>query len=476
MSAPRALPIVAIVGRPNVGKSTLFNRLVRRRDAIVEDTPGVTRDRHYGRVGWFDRDFIVVDTGGLDPAARDSIGTSARLQAEAAVGEADLVVFLLDGRAGVNPADAEVADVLRQSGTPVLAVVNKVDGGGQESLVHDFHGLGFDPLIGVSAAHGRSVPSLVRTVLDTLGDAAPESAGVGEGGEDGLGPLRVAVVGRPNAGKSTLVNRLCGEERSIVDAAPGTTRDAIDTPLSVRGKDYLLIDTAGIRRRPKVRARVERFSVVKAFAAVERAHVVLLLVDATTGIADQDLRIAEQVAESGKAIAILVNKWDAIQGVQGPMGPRAVEAEVKHRLKVLPYAPVLKISGRAGTRCAKILPLVNELRRNQMRRIATSTLNRLMQLWYEAHHPAVHRGKPVRFYYASQVDVAPPTFLFSVSAPAGVRPAYRRYLSNKLREKLGFEGTPIRLRFKAHREPREPGSGRSGGKGRGSRRSGRSRR
>jgi len=444
------LPIVAIVGRPNVGKSTLFNRLVRRRSAIVQGTPGVTRDRNYGEACWLSRRFLAVDTGGFDPRADAPVDAGVREQARLAVEEADLVLFMVDGRDGLTPADEEVAALLRVSGRPLLAVVNKVDGPGQDGLIHDFHRLGLDRLLAVSAEHGRGVRPLAEAVVELLG-----AAGVGEEPvEEDNNETRVAVLGRPNAGKSTLVNRLCGEERLLVTDQPGTTRDAIDTPLEARGRRYKLIDTAGIRRRPKVRDPVERYSVLRAFQAVDRAHVVLLLVDATRGIADQDLRLVELVAERGRSLAVLVNKWDEVPATSVDVpGREDVLAEVQHRLSFARWAPLLTISGKHGLRCGRILPLVDRLRGVQRERIATGRLNRDLDRWYQAHHPAVYRGKPLRFYFVTQVDVFPPTFVFSVSAAEGVRPAYRRYLANRLRDVYGFPGTPIRTRFQTHREP-----------------------
>ena len=458
------LPLVAIVGRPNVGKSTLFNRLVRRRAAIVQDTPGVTRDRNYGEACWESRRFVAIDTGGFDPTAEAEVEAGVRQQAAAAVEEADLVLLLLDGRAGLLPADEEVAAVLRASGRPTLAVVNKVDGPGQDGLVHDFHRLGFDPLLPVSAEHARGMRGLVEAILAALGEAAPLE------GEEADDEIRVAVVGRPNAGKSTLVNRLCGEERVLVASEPGTTRDAIDTLLEAGGRRYRLIDTAGIRRRPKVTGAVEHYAVVKAFSAVERAHVVLLLVDAGDGLADQDLRLAELVAERGRSLAILLNKWDSVSESPDRHPSREeVLADVARRTAFVAWAPVLTVSGKTGQRCRRLLPLVDRLRAAQVERIQTGVLNRDLQRWYEAHRPAVFRGKNLRFYYAAQVGVLPPTFVFSVSAAAGVRSAYRRYLINRLRDEYGFPGAPIQLRFKTHHEPGERRQGKASGARRGRR-------
>ena len=457
-----ALPIVAIVGRPNVGKSTLFNRLRRQRAAIVEDTPGVTRDRHYGEAELDDRRVMLVDTGGLDPDSDDPLQAGTHDQAEAAIAEADLVVFLLDGRDGLTPIDEDVAATLRKRGGDVICVVNKVDGPRQEELILEFHRLGLGELTAISAAHGRGINAFVDRLVAALGESAPA---VGEGDEpEEDGAIRVAVLGRPNAGKSTLINQLCGDERMLVSDIPGTTRDAVDTRVEVAGAAYVLVDTAGIRKKSKVRGGAERFSVIRAFDAVERADVVFLMVDGAGGVGDQDLRLAELALDRGRSLAILVNKWDVVR--QRDKGHAAtsdvVLDDVRHRLRFADFAPLKTLCAVDGKGTRGLLALAGKLKKAQTKRVSTADLNKRVQQWYQAHHPATWRGKHVRFYYASQVAIGPPTFIFSVSEAQGVRPAYRRYLRNKIRQQFGFEGAPIVLKFRSHREREEGGRRRTG--------------
>ena len=445
-------PVIALVGRPNVGKSTLFNRLTRTRDALVADYPGLTRDRKYGDGRLGDYLYTVVDTGGIGEND-DGIDAPMTEQSLMAVGEADLVLFMVDGRAGLTAADEQIATELRKLPKPTYLVVNKTDGIDPDTAMADFYALGLNEVLPIAAAHGRGVRSMIETVLEAFPDLEPYYDEQGEPVDTNDGSIRVAVLGRPNVGKSTLINRMLGEERVVVFDHAGTTRDSIEIPFERMDKAYTLIDTAGIRRRSKVNAGAERFAVIRAFDAAERSDVVLLTLDATRGVADQDLRIAELVLDRGRSLAILVNKWDLVDD------GRELLSDVRHRLRFADFSPLLTVSAATGRGCSKILSLASRLRTEQRRRIPTGELNRRLKVWYDAHHPPSWRGRHVRFYYASQVGISPPTFLFSVSAAKGVRPAYRRYLTNRLRAEFGFDGSALALKFKTHREDRDPGRG-----------------
>ena len=430
-----SVPIIAIVGRPNVGKSTLFNRLLRGRKAIVDDTPGVTRDRLYGEFDWRGRRFILVDTGGFEA---DPIGIMAqvRAQAEQAVAEADVILLLVDAKDGLTPADAEVAGLLRKAARrPILLVVNKVDAAGQESLAADFHRLGFEPMYPVSAEQGQGIGELLDAVASQVAETEappPESAAV-----------TVAVIGRPNVGKSSLVNRILGAERVLVNPEPGTTRDAVDTRFSYRGRDYILVDTAGIRAKGRIGRSVERYSVSRALAAVRRADVALILLDAVEGVTVQDTKIGGEAHEAGCASILVVNKWDL------RAGERDVDAEyrlaLQEKFKYLAYAPIAFVSALTGHRVMPLFRLIDAVAGERERRIPTPELNAVIQEAVTRRPPPAERGRPVRFRYATQVGVKPPTFL--CFATAGSRPhfSYLRYLENCLREAYGFRGTPIRL-------------------------------
>ena len=569
-----ALPLVAIVGRPNVGKSTLFNRLVGRRAAIVEDLPGVTRDRHYGEAELLGERFFVVDTGGFEPAAEDGMLKAMRRQAEVAVEEADVVIALFDGREGLLPADREIVRLLERSGKPVHYGVNKIDGPRHDPLVAEFWELGVAMLWPLSAQHGGGYLDLMEAALADLPPAAEESDDEGP-----LGPTRVAIIGKPNVGKSTLVNRLLGEERLLTADAPGTTRDAIDAWLALppdpgaveraraaleafdgavapapsthdlpadppRGADqgahgarqgeggevgsaargaqgeddaggldglggaggegdavdfeaplgeglgellapaserdfdvdeasealaaererardrleeavaraeaprrYLLIDTAGVRRRKWVEGPLERYSIVKSFKSIDRADVCLLLVDATQGVVSQDAKLAGLIRAKGKACVLLVNKWDAVADKDTYTAGRFVR-QLREDLAFISYAPIVFISGLTGQRTHRILPAVDRAREAWLTRISTAALNRFLADTVARKPPPVHRNKRPRFFYATQVSAGPPTFLIMTSEPKAVHFSYRRFLANRIRERWGFEGTPIRLVFR----------------------------
>jgi GTP-binding protein len=430
-----SVPIIAIVGRPNVGKSTLFNRLLRGRKAIVDDTPGVTRDRLYGEFDWRGRRFILVDTGGFEA---DPIGIMAqvRAQAEQAVAEADVILLLVDAKDGLTPADAEVAGLLRKAARrPILLVVNKVDAAGQESLAADFHRLGFEPMYPVSAEQGQGIGELLDAVASQVAETEappPESAAV-----------TVAVIGRPNVGKSSLVNRILGAERVLVNPEPGTTRDAVDTRFSYRGRDYILVDTAGIRAKGRIGRSVERYSVSRALAAVRRADVALILLDAVEGVTVQDTKVGGEAHEAGCASILVVNKWDL------RAGDRDADAEyrlaLQEKFKYLAYAPIAFVSALTGHRVMHLFQLIDAVAAERERRIATPELNAVIQQAVARRPPPAERGRPVRFRYATQVGIKPPTFLCFATASSHLHFSYLRYLENCLREAHGFRGTPIRL-------------------------------
>lgn len=433
-------PVIAIIGRPNVGKSTLFNRLARKRQAIVEDEPGVTRDRLYTEALWDERAYILVDTGGFEPAVKEGIEVRVREQAEAAIAEADAVLFLLDGREGLTPADEELARRLRRAEKPVFYVVNKIDGErAEENLLADFYRLGVEPLYAVSAEHGRGVGDLMDEVLKALPPPVPEE----EPREDGV---RVAIVGRPNVGKSSLLNRLIGKPRAIVDAAPGTTRDAIDTPLVREGRKYVFIDTAGLRRKSRITAAVEKHSTLRALRSLERCDVALVLIDGFEGLTEQDARIAQFAAENGRAILLVVNKWDLVAKETNTM--KEYQERIRREMKTLDYAPILFISALSGQRVGKIFAAIEEVAREHRKRISTGELNRWLEKTIQEHPLPVFRRHAVKLYYISQVAVAPPTFLLFTNDPRGVDEEYTRYLARRLRAAYGFAGTPLRLFFR----------------------------
>jgi GTP-binding protein len=430
-----AAPIVAIVGRPNVGKSTLFNRLLGGRRAIVDDMPGVTRDRLYGEIEWRGRRFVLVDTGGLEPAGT-GIMAQVRAQAEQAVAEADAILFLADGKEGLMPADAEVARLLRQGASrPILLVVNKVDSVSQTALAADFYRLGFDPLYPISAEQGQGIGDLldaVTSVIPTTGEATEET-----------GAITVAVVGRPNVGKSSLVNRILGTERVVVSAEPGTTRDAIDTRFSYQGRDYILVDTAGIRAKGRLGRSVERYSVSRALAAVRRADVVLILVDGVEGVTDQDTKIGGEAHEAGSASILVVNKWDCRAGQ--PDAADEFRLALQEQFKYLAYAPVAFVSALSGLRVMSLFRTIDAVAAERARRIPTPELNAAIQEAVGRRPPPANRGRAVRIRYATQTGIKPPTFVLFTTTSGKIHFSYMRYLENCVRETYGFRGTPIRL-------------------------------
>ena len=435
-------PLVAIVGRPNVGKSALFNRLTRSRRALVERVAGTTRDRQYGACTWRGRRFRVVDTGGMEGPEADPFGELVRGQVDEALSEAELLLLVVDAAVGVTAADEAIANLLRRSERPVLLVANKGDRREARANVHELYRLGLGEPLLISAYHAEGTGELLDTMLDLLpGAPAEEEAETGEGER----PLRIAIVGRPNVGKSSLVNAVLGEERTIVSEVPGTTRDAIDTPFTFEQWPMILVDTAGIRRRGKIGRGVERHSVQQAERAIARADVVFLLIDAAEPTAAQDTHIAGRVAEQGKGLVLVVNKWDLAE----PATDRHQFARrVDHRYRFVPWAPVHFSSALTGEGIAELLQLavhVNDVRR---RRMQTSELNRIVQRAVAEHAPRVVGSRRLKLLYVTQAEVEPPTFVFFVNDPALLHFAYRRYLENRIRDAFGFEGTAIRMRFR----------------------------
>lgn len=435
-------PVIAIIGRPNVGKSTLFNRLVGGRRAIVDDRPGVTRDRHYGETTWGGRTLVLVDTGGFDPDARGGLVAQVREQARRALAEADLVFLVVDAKEGLTPADAEVARILRREARmPAVLVVNKVDAGGQEPASAEFYRLGCQQLFPISAEGGRGIGDLMDAAVALL----PEAAEAEEEAE----VTTVAVVGRQNVGKSSLVNRILGEERVLVSPEPGTTRDAIDTHCTVGGRRYCLIDTAGIRAKGRTGRSLERYAVSRALAAVRRCDVALVLLDGVEGPTVQDTKVAGAAHEAGCGAILVVNKWDLVTGDRATA--EAFARTLRERFKYLDYAPILTISALTGLRVLRLFPLIDAVQRERRRRIPTPELNRLVEEAVAKISPPAHRGRPVKIRYATQAETRPPTFVFFVNEAGGLHFSYQRYLANRIREAYGFMGTPIRLIFRGRR-------------------------
>ncbi|MBN1303739.1 MAG: ribosome biogenesis GTPase Der [Anaerolineales bacterium] len=451
-------PTVALVGRPNVGKSTLFNRLAGERLAIVDDTPGTTRDRLFAESDWNGRAFNIVDTGGIDPTHGGhtplSIGSAdfieqIRFQAEVAVHDADAVILVVDGEAGVTPPDIEVAEILRRSQKkqpdgsfkpPVFLVVNKCESQARRDLVGEFYELGLGEPYPISAIHGTNTGD----ILDDLVASFPEQ----ESEEDQN--IKIAIAGKPNAGKSSLLNRLVGEERAIVSPIPGTTRDAVDTQIEFDGLPITLIDTAGIRRRGRIAPGVEKFSVLRSMKAIERADVALLLIDATTGITAQDAHIAGFIKDAWKSCVVLVNKWDAIEKDNYTM--EDYSRRIKTDLNFMDYVPLLFISAKTGQRVNQVLPIALRVQEERLARLTTSQINQVIQLAQDAHPAPSKSGRSLKMYYGTQVRSDPPTFLVFVNDPKLAHFTYRRYLENRIRDTYSFVGTPIRVVLKGKKE------------------------
>lgn len=430
-----AKPIVAIVGRPNVGKSTLFNRLVGARKAIVEDIPGVTRDRLYDNTDWLDREFIVIDTGGIRMDERDTLTREIKMQAELAIEEADVIVFVVDGRNGITSEDEEVADLLRRSDKPIVLVANKIENFGKQMDYFDFYSLGLGDPIPISAMHGMNTDELMDAIVNNFKTPAREF-------EDD-DTTKIALVGRPNVGKSSLVNAFLGEPRVIVSDIPGTTRDSIDTLFQYNGKKYTLIDTAGIRKKSRIKESTEKYSVIRSLKSIEQADVVLIMLDAMEGVIEQDQRIAGYVAEQAKANIIVVNKWDLVEKDENTMNK--FDKNIREDLKFLSYSPTMYVSALTKKRIFKILEIVDFVAEQHNRRITTAELNRVINEAMMLNPLPGGGNKKVKIYYTTQVRTAPPTFVLFSNHPDLVHFSYLRYLENVMRRNFGFEGTPIKL-------------------------------
>lgn len=438
-----AKPLVAIVGRPNVGKSTLFNKICKRRIAIIEDTPGVTRDRIFQDAEWLGYQFVLVDTGGIEPESEDIILAQMRRQAEMAMEAADVILFLTDAKAGLVSADYEVADMLRRTDKPVVLAVNKVENKHDQESVYDFYNLGIGAVHEISAEQSLGLGDLLDEIVSYF-DRVQEPE------EDAT---YIAIVGKPNVGKSSLANKILGQQRSIVSDIPGTTRDAIDTPFYRDGKKYILTDTAGMRKKGKIeRDSVERYSVIRSLAAVRRADIVLTLIDAEQGITEQDVKIAGYVDEEGKPSIIVVNKWDAVEKDTYTIEKYKKDIEVD--LAFMTYAPQIYISAKTGQRVDKLFPLMEQCLENANRRISTGLLNDCIREAIAAAEPPTSGGRRLRIYYATQVSTCPPTFVLFVNDVKLMHYSYERYLKNYLRKTFDFSGTPIRMMVRNHNENR----------------------
>jgi len=432
-------PIVAIVGRHNVGKSTLLNRLAGRPVAITEGLPGTTRDRIFAQVSWQGHHFTIVDTGGLEIRPQSTMAQEINLQVKVALDEADTIIFLVDVKDGVTPIDQEISDRLRKAGKDLLLVANKADNTKLEAEAAEFFELGMGEPLVISAYHGRGINELLDRIISRL----PPPVAAAE-----VAAIKVAIVGRANVGKSTLLNSLLGEPRAIVDEVPGTTRDALDTPLDFKGQSVLLIDTAGIRRRGRIEKGVERYSVIRALRAIDRADIALLVLDATELVTAQDTHIAGYISQAAKGIVLIVNKWD----LSKDLNQAQFSSIIQSRFRFMPYAPVLYVSAKLGPGVDKIMPKVAEVHRERLKRIPTTEVNSMLKAALAAHSPPRKGKKRLNILYATQAEVGPPTFVFFVNDTRLMHFSYQRYLENRLRSSFGFEGTPIRLVFKTRGE------------------------
>jgi GTP-binding protein len=438
-------PIVAIVGRPNVGKSTFFNRVTRSRDALVDNFPGVTRDRHYRDARWNDLEFTLVDTGGFTEG--DEFSGAIRFQVHQAIEDADVIILLLDGKEGISPFDRDMVQMIRIVSKPVLYAVNKIDGAEREAHTSDFYSLGIGSLFPISAEHGYGVGDFLDSLVAVF--SSLEKNAIQKTVDNSIS---LAVVGRPNVGKSSLINCILGKQRHLVSERPGTTRDAVDSVFSVDGKSYLLIDTAGIRRKGKVKEKIEKFSIIKALRSLDRCDVALIVLDAAEGITDQDISIAGYAFDRGCGCIFLLNKWDLLE--KDNHTAKKYLDQLRVQAKFLSFAPVITISALTGQRVSKIFEMVDDVYRQSMQRIGTAQLNRILETSMAKNPPPLHRGQPIKFYYITQVSTGPPTIVCFVNYPQAVHFSYKRYLTNQIREQAGLDKVPIRIMFR-QRENRQ---------------------
>ncbi|MGA8181323.1 MAG: ribosome biogenesis GTPase Der [Desulfobacterales bacterium] len=445
-------PIVAIVGRPNVGKSTFFNRVTGKRNALVGDFPGVTRDRHYGDATWNEIDFTLVDTGGFPGGDEDDFAREIRFQILQAIEDADVIILLLDGKSGISPFDEDIVKILRPLSKPVFYVVNKIDGVEQEDRLYDFYSLGIEKIYPVSAEHRYGISEFLDDLAEILPKTRPETTS---------DIIRLAVVGKPNVGKSSLINRILGQNRLLVSDIPGTTRDAVDLVCNMNGKSYLLIDTAGIRRKARVSKKLEKFSIIKALRSLDRCDVALIVIDAHHGITEQDITIAGYAFDRGCGCIFLLNKWDLVE--KDKKTAKTYYDRLRMEAKFLSFSPILSISALTGLRVLKIFHLVEEVYRQYTLRIGTGQLNKIIEQAIARNEPSLVRGRRIKFYYMVQVSVAPPTFVCFVNYPDAVHFSYQRYLLNQIRKNAGLDKTPIRIVFRKRtgriKGGRKPGGG-----------------
>ncbi len=444
----RRLPVLAIVGRPNVGKSTLFNRLTREKKAIVDDLPGVTRDRNYAQVEWYGKRFLLIDTGGFEPDPETALKKQIQEQSRLAIEEADVILFLFDGKAGFNPLDRDAVKLLRQVKKPVFFAVNKIDSQPKESHLYEFYALGLNQIFALSAEHGLGLSDLMDRVVGDF--PAGQDDGAGEDEAERARPMCLAIVGRPNVGKSTLVNRLLGYERSVVDSVPGTTRDAVNSPFSWGGEQYTLVDTAGIRRKARIVDRIERYSVIRSLGSVDRGDLVIHLLDGPEGVTDQDAQILAYAFQRGKGLILAVNKWDLVD--KGQRDTKSYSEQVYHKLSFLDFAPLVFISAITGYGIRRMMEATQRVALSHQRRIKTSTLNQALGELFKKHSPPLVKGRQVKFFYATQTALRPPTFTLFVNSPKGITSSYERYLIHHLRSALALEASPIRLVLRGRRD------------------------
>lgn len=430
-------PIVALIGRPNSGKSTLFNRITRSTDALVDDFPGVTRDRHFGDASWNEVEFTLIDTGGVSYDHKDPFSEKIRDQVQIAISDADVVVMLLDGKYGLSPFDRDMVQLLRKYEKPIFYTVNKIDGENKEAELPEFYALGIDTLYPISAAHGYGVPDFLDMLVAVLPKSEPQK-------EDDQ--INVAVVGRPNAGKSSLINRILGEDRLVVSDIPGTTRDAVDSLIKTDNNTYIMVDTAGIRRKSKVSIKLEKFSIIKALRSLDRCDVALIIIDAKEGITEQDIRVAGYAHDRGCGILFLLNKWEIVEKDHRTLNQ--YQTRLRDMAKFVSFAPILTISALTGLRVRRIFKRVDEIYHQYTTRISTGQINRIVENAVRRTEPSLYKGKRIRFYYVTQASTKPPTFVCFANYPNAVHFSYRRYLVNQIRMETGLSKTPLRLWFR----------------------------
>ncbi len=439
-------PVVSIVGRPNVGKSTLFNKIIGRRKAIVENTPGVTRDRNYEESTWNDYSFDLIDTGGFEPASKEEMLSQIRSQTQLAVEESDVIIFLCDGKEGIMPADEEIFNFLRKAQKPIFLAVNKIDDPSHSNRIYDFARLGIGEIIPISAEHKIGISTLMDEITNRLSQL-PKTDNNDHLSEE---TAKIAIIGRPNVGKSTLINQVLNEKRLLVSTVPGTTRDTIDTQVEINGKKYIFTDTAGIRRKGKVSRKLEKYCVIMAKKAMERSDIALLLIDAEEGVTALDSKIAGYAYEMGRGCMVVINKWDLVEKDLKTID-KFKESILQH-MKYLSYAPIISLSSLTGQRVHKIFPLIDKILEEYTRQVKTTLLNKAFNEFIRQNPPPLYRGKSIKFYYVTQIKTKPPTFLCFVNFPKGIHFSYHRYIQNQLRAKFDMGNSPLRVYFRERRK------------------------